>query len=261
MGATAGNHAGGQGSTAAQGSVVGAAGGAGEMHPDATGSAGEPSRTGDAGGSPMADGGTNDASVPPRMDLGEGDGSDVITIGDSWMDFFASGGGIEGALARKGKDYRNYSLSGTRLLNGVIPRQYDTAKSRDPSILTVIMTGGGNDILQGAYSCDTTAQCNEFVKALVAALDELWTEMSNDGVRDVIYINYASDAGTGPSDARPTERLSPEICVTGPIRCHSLQTTDLVMGSLVDGIHPTRAANDRIAAAVIELMEREGMRR
>jgi lysophospholipase L1-like esterase len=195
------------------------------------------------------------------MDLGEGDGSDVITIGDSWMDFFASGGGIEGALAREGKDYRNYSLSGTRLLNGVIPRQYDTAKARDPNILTVIMTGGGNDILQGAYSCDTVEGCNRFVRDLVAALDELWTEMSNDGVKDVIYIGYSSDSGTGPRDARPTERPTPEICITGPIRCHSLPTTDLVMGDLLDGIHPTRAANDRIADAVIELMAQEGMRR
>jgi hypothetical protein len=33
------------------------------------------------------------------------------------------------------------------------------------------------------------------------------------------------------------------------------------MGSLLDGIHPTRAANDRIAAAVVELMETEGIRR
>jgi hypothetical protein len=217
------------------------------------------------GGEPaaMADAGSGDAAAPEpmRMDLGEGDGSDVITIGDSWMDYLLGGGGIEGGLSRAGKNYRNYSLSGTQFLNGVIPRQYQTAKSRDPNIATVIMTGGGNDILLGGYNCDTAAGCEEYVNDLIAGLDELWTEMSNDGVTDVIYINYSRDAGSTPDDTAPMDRPVPQICVTGPIHCHSMQTTDLVMGDLLDGIHPTRAANDRIAAAVIELMEQEGMRR
>ncbi|MDD9941060.1 MAG: SGNH/GDSL hydrolase family protein [Myxococcales bacterium] len=209
----------------------------------------------------MAEAPTEDAPMPP-MDLGVGDGSDVVTIGDSWMDYALSGGGIEGGLRRAGKSYRNYSRSGTRFLNGVIPRQYDRAKASDPNILTVIMTGGGNDILQGAYSCDTAEACERYVNDLSVGLGELWTRMSNDGVRDVIYIGYSRDAGRPPAEgAAPTMRPVIEICEKGPIRCHRLATTDLVMGDLADGIHPARAANDRIAAAVLEMMEREGMRR
>jgi hypothetical protein len=45
------------------------------------------------------------------------------------------------------------------------------------------------------------------------------------------------------------------------IGCHSLATTDLVMGQLVDGIHPSGAAHDRIAAALLDMMEMGGMRR
>jgi hypothetical protein len=93
-------------------------------------------------------------------------------------------------------------------------------------------------------------------------LNELWTKMAADGVKDVLYINYSRDAGTSPTNTRPTTPPDPpQICTMGTIRCHNLQTTDLVMGQLLDGIHPTSAANDRIAAAVIELLEMVGARR
>jgi hypothetical protein len=257
----------GQGSTAGQTAAAGqrsmAGDGASDSGSSAANDAGEPMGMEDAASMPSTDAGPDDASAPPRMDLGVGDGRDVVTIGDSWMDYALSGGGIEGGLRRAGKNYRNYSLSGTRFLNGVIPRQYDTAKARDPKILTVIMTGGGNDILQGAYNCDTAEGCARYIKDLTAGLNTLWTKMSADGVKDVIYISYSSDSGRPPPDsARPTKPPpGPEICTTGPIRCHSLGTTNLVMGDLVDGIHPSRAANTRIATALLELMEKEGMRR
>jgi hypothetical protein len=196
-----------------------------------------------------------------REDLGEGDGSDVVTIGDSWMDYILGGGGIEGALDRAGTDYRHYSVSATQLLNGQIPGQYDRAKGVNPDIKTVIMTGGGNDIMFDAGSCSTPERCTAKVNEIVAGLNELWTEMSNDGVKDVVMIRYSADAGSTPSENRPTMVDVAQICVTGPIICHSLETTDLVMGSLVDGIHPSSAANDRIAAALIPMMAERKMRR
>ena len=159
-------------------------------------------QTGEQDAAPTSTG-TEDPQMLPEvpdlpatpMDYGEGDGSDVVTIGDSWMDYALSGGGIEGALRRAGKQYRNYSRSGTQFLNGVIPGQYARAKRANADIKTVVMTGGGNDILLGGYSCDTREQCQRYVEALVEGLNELWTEMSNDGVQNVLYINYSRDAG------------------------------------------------------------------
>jgi lysophospholipase L1-like esterase len=195
-----------------------------------------------------------------RMDEGKGDGSDVITIGDSWMDYILGGRGIEGALDRAGTNYRHYGLSATTLLSGQIPRQYTQAKGANPKILTVIMTGGGNDIMFSG-GCNTAEACERSVAMIQAALDTLWTEMAADGVKDVIYIQYSADAGTSPQDTRPKDTKPVPICLTGKIHCHSLATTDLVMGQLLDGIHPTSGANDRIAKALLELMEARKMRR
>jgi hypothetical protein len=201
------------------------------------------------------------APPPVVIDHGEGDGSDVVTIGDSWMSYLLSGGGIEGALSRAGKDYPGYGVAGTTLLSGQIPGQYTRAKGANPTIATVIMTGGGNDIMFSG-GCATPEACKMSVQALSDGLNELWTTMSNDGVKDVVYIRYAKGAGTTNSDNLPTEPPTPpQICITGPIRCTSVDTTDMVMGSLLDGIHPTSAANDRIAAGVLEIMAMKGIRR
>jgi hypothetical protein len=223
-----------------------------------------PDPTVDAGTTPEPtdpDAGSTSPDPTPRMDLGVGDGSDVVTIGDSWMSYSINGGGIEGALSRAGKRYRNYGVAGTQLLNGQIPGQYDRAKRANPNIATVIMTGGGNDIMFSG-GCSTPAACEQSLMRLVAGLNELWTKMADDGVKDVVYIRYAQGAGTTPTSSLPTTPPPPPaICLTGRITCHSVDTTMAVMGQLVDGIHPTRAANDRIATTVLAAMEMAGVRR
>ena len=242
---------------------------AGTMAPPTAGS------TAPTAGSSAPDAGGPDATVmepEPREDLGEGDGSDVITMGDSWMsNTLGTGDAIQGALRRlTSQPYRNYAAQGVLLLQSgifgaAIPTQYQSAKRRDPDIKTVIMTGGGNDIIQNASvqaSCDSGGEaCKMKLAEIQAALAALWTEMANDGVKDVVYIQYSRDAGSTDQDVRDDDRPPPEICVSGKIRCHSIATTEAVMGSLQDGIHPTRAANDRIAKVVWDYMVAKGIRR
>jgi hypothetical protein len=207
---------------------------------------------------PMPDAGP---VVPEPIDHGVGDGSDVVTIGDSWMTILTNGNGIEGALDRAGKDYRHYAAPGTTLLTGQIPGQYTRAVRASADIATVIMTGGGNDIMFSG-GCATPEACERSVQALVDGLNELWTTMSNDGVKDIVYIQYSRNVGSTPSENRPTMSMTPPICLSGPIRCTSIPTTEEVgPGDSIDGIHPTRAANDRIAAKVLEIMEMKGIRR
>lgn len=212
-----------------------------------------------------------DAAAEPREDLGEGDGSDVVTLGDSWMsNTLGTGDAIEGALRRLTmQDYRNYGVQGVMLLSTslygpAIPTQYENAKARDPEIKTVIMTGGGNDIIQNPTvqaSCDVGGEeCKQLMREISAALDTLWTEMADDGVQDVIYIRYAASAGSTDDSVRGMSDPIP-ICLTGKIRCHSVNTDEAVGDDLQDTVHPTRAANDRIAQVVYDLMKKEGIRR
>jgi len=244
------------------------------------GAGGDATSTTDAGAmQPVADAAAGDdgsiaapdAMMPPREDLGEGDGRDVITIGDSWMsNTLLTGGAIEGALSRlTGQPYRNYAVQGVLLLQSslfgaAIPTQYDRAKAVDPDVVTVIMTGGGNDIIQNPSvqsSCASGGDaCKQKLAEIVAALDALWTKMADDGVKDVVFIRYSSDAGSTDESLRGGGD-PPAICLTGRIRCHSIDTTDAVMMQLQDGIHPTRAANDRIAKKVVDYMVANGIRR
>jgi hypothetical protein len=241
--------------------VGGQGGGAGTDAAGTGGAAGTVMPGGEGGGGgtdmlPDPDAGT---MPPEREDLGKGDGQDVVTIGDSWMSYFLNGGGIEGALDRASTDYRHYAVAGTTLTTS-IPPQWDDAIG-DGAVKTVIMTGGGNDIMFTG-GCATKEACEMSVQRIADMLDELWTKMSDAGVQDVVYIQYSKNAGTAPSENRPATSPTPTICITGPLRCHTVSTTELVAATdTVDGIHPTSAACDRIADAVIAKMEAEGIRR
>ena len=220
-------------------------------------------------GNGMADSGMPDAEGTPRAmreDLGEGDGSDVITIGDSWMNSFIAG--IQQSLLNTSKQpYRVYGVGGTRLLSEQIPNQYGAAKNENPDVKTVIMTGGGNDIIQvpGLQDdCDAGGeQCGEVVTDILDRLSTLWAEMASDGVQDVIYVMYSTPEGENVNFELPDGDSAEVRCenVPAPLRCHTLNTVDIVMGDIPNGIHPSSAGFDRIAVAVYVMMEDRGMRR
>lgn len=216
--------------------------------------------SGDAS-TPAGDGGFV-APWVTREDLGKGDGKDVVCIGDSWMAGALNGAGIQAGLDRAGTNYRQYAVTATTLLSGQIPGQYDRAKSADPKISTVIMTGGGNDVMFSGGACNTPEKCAEFGAEILAGLNKLWTKMADDGVKDVIYIQYSDSAGSTPTDSRGATKASAPICTSGRISCHSVPTTDIITrADLADGIHPGRAGNDRIAKRVLELMATRKIRR
>jgi hypothetical protein len=263
-------------------STAGASGSAGSGAAGAAGGgdlsgAGQPSAG--AGGSAAAGSG-GAAGAPPAMheDLGKGDGSDVVLLGDSYMSnsltFEGTGGGIVPSLLKmSGQRYRDYSVQGTMLLmddsyGPAIPSQWDDAKRINPDIKTVVMTGGGNDIIQNPTlqtACMMGgSDCKDLLVKEGMRYDALWTLMAEAGVQDVIRIMYATDSGTVADSLLkdPAVTAVPPICTSGKIRCHSLETTDIIMGQrAADNIHPLQGANDRVAKALIELMAKEGIRR
>lgn len=213
--------------------------------------------------------GVGSEAAVPRMDLGMGTGKDVITIGDSWMLLIFTG--IQESLVRASgnRPYRKYGVPGTRLLDGVIPGQFTSAKRADPNIKTVVMTGGGNDIIQNATlkaDCDKGGpMCAAQLEKIGMALTDLWAQMSKDGVQDVIHVMYSSSAGTAMFDRMANNQKLAEACaaVPPPMRCHLLNTDALITKADMrsDGIHPSDPGYDKIGKAVWDLMVKEGMRR
>jgi hypothetical protein len=240
-----------------------------------TGSAGTAAGSGGASGGDAA--GQGGAMAMMHADLGKGDGSDVVLIGDSWMSntlqIEGTGGGISPSLIALTKQpYRNYAVQGVMLLMAdtfgpAIPSQWDQAKAANPKIKTVVMTGGGNDIIQNATleaACkDGTDPCKQLLVQIGETLNTLWTKMADDGVQDIVYIKYAEDVGTLNASLRGDNGVkTPAICLTGKVRCHSVNTTAAVMHQIAgDNIHPLQAANDRVAKVVADLMVQEGIRR
>lgn len=211
-------------------------------------------------GAPAAGAGGPDAA---HEDLGMGDGSDVITIGDSWMNYIVNGGGIEaGLLAASKQRYRTYGVAGTKLLDEVIPNQYESAKRANKDIKTVVMTGGGNDLLLTGMT--SAAGCNEGCKSTIdkvgVRLGKLWDEMATDGVQDVVYIEYSKGGSNADSVEYGTSKVRP-VCEAAPLRCHFVDSDTIINMMLLDGVHPTADGCTKIGKAVFELMGQEGMRR
>jgi hypothetical protein len=213
----------------------------------------------------------------PHADLGKGDGSDVVLLGDSWMSntlqIEGTGGGIAPALQQVSmQPYRNYAVQGVMMLMAdtfgpAIPTQYPAAKAANPNIKTVVMTGGGNDIIQNSTlqaDCKMGgAMCKMTLDQIGDALNTLWTQMASDGVQDIVFINYSDDVGTVAPSLRGDGGVpTPMICSTGKVRCWEYDSTAAVMKQIAaDGIHPLAAANTRMATEVYALMTSEGMRR
>jgi hypothetical protein len=286
-----GSSSGSQESASSSGSTGSSSGSSGSGVGSSSGSSSGVTETGSSGGgadatsgtpSPLdggGDDGTTAESSAPVMhpDLGKGDGSDVILLGDSWMSntlqIEGTGGGIAPALQQVSmQPYRNYAVQGVMMLMAdtfgpAIPTQYPAAKAANPDIKTVVMTGGGNDIIQNStLQADCMmggAMCKMTLDEIGAALNTLWTQMATDGVQDVVFVNYSTDVGTVAPSLRGDGGVpTPAICMTGKIRCWEYDSTEAVMKQIAaDGIHPVAAANQRMATEIYALMTQEGMRR
>jgi lysophospholipase L1-like esterase len=227
------------------------------------GAAGAPASTAAAGAAaPAAGSGGAPASSDEHEDLGMGDGSDVITVGDSWMSYAINGGGIEtGLLAASGQRYRTYGVAGTMLLDEVIPNQYETAKRQNPDIKTVVMTGGGNDLLLTGMTAGGCGEgCKSTIDKVTQRLVEMWDEMAADGVQDVIYIEY-SRGGTNEPGVSYANEVIPPKCAAAPVRCHFIDSDIFIMKQLIDGVHPTADGCQKLGKAAFDLMVEKGMRR
>jgi lysophospholipase L1-like esterase len=178
------------------------------------------------------------------------------------------GRGIQQSLeAVSGRDYRNYAQPGTQVLTEQIPNQYNAAHDENPNIKTVVMTGGGNDILLGRIDCSLiwdAASCEATIDDVQARLDMMRVQMAEDGVEDVLIVSYGYPANEMLHNGLNYSRMIlPEACkTTDTPRCHYIDPVEELEGKIdADGIHPNQEGYDVLGQMVWDMMQERGLRR
>jgi len=130
--------------------------------------------------------------------------NDVVTLGDSIFDL---NGVIQETLeANAGTQFRDYTQSGAELQGGSLApsvyEQYAAANSFNGDINTILMDGGGNDILIPAtlfdpYGCRTqwyrwnpSRSCRNLIEDQRINAVNLLNQMDADGVANVVWLGY-----------------------------------------------------------------------
>ena len=170
----------------------------------------EPAPASDDAATETADGGGDDAAptvdAAPACVKGQVTPNEVVMLGDSYLD--APWGNIGPTLMKKaGVDYRHYYIGAASMAWGNPGTQFSIPYQFDPMALTdiavqnpadikvVIMDGGGNDVLIGNTSCETTAppanaSCVTTVQNAIDTANDKMHEMAQKGVKQVVFFFY-----------------------------------------------------------------------
>lgn len=218
-------------------------------------------------------------------------GNQVVLIGDSYINWVSHT--FPADLNREaGQTFRMYAVGGYSMGSGgigPIPPQIDQAIADDPDITTIVMTGGGNDILvpdtlqfpQGG-DCKMTetapmiADCRAIVDLALAAADDMMgrVETLDNKITHVVYFFYPNVpqptvvGGTAPNAildyAAP---LVQEFCdgtferSGGKIQCHFVDLRPVFEGHpeyfAPTDIHPNLAGSAAMAEAIWQKMQQQ----
>lgn len=211
----------------------------------------------------------------------DADNNDVLFIGDS---IYALSGEIQDNLEEEaGQTFLRYAKSGAQLFNGfagiqTIPDQFEEAIEDNPGIKTVVMNGGGNDILIPAvlldpYRCKTRwyhfgrlrSSCKEFIDGLyVQGLQVIDEFTKYESVSNIIYLGYYyTKFGLAGNLALLEEAVDygdatlSRACDVSPIPCFFVDPRDEINNSdiLFDGIHPTTSGSEKMADLIWPALE------
>jgi lysophospholipase L1-like esterase len=266
------------------GSVQTGMGGAGNGGAAPGGAAGMPmggtagqSMGGAAGAAGGGEGGSGAAAAfkPPCLKKP----SQVVFLGDSYVNYAFAHPELNGLVAQRaimdgalmtGQNYRDYAVAGATMaaasLN-MIPPQWPSAKSADPDIKVVIMTGGGNDVLINNPQCKAAGSqnnmtCQQVVADTVMTVGNLIADFQKAGVADLIYFFYPHVPAGGADIADYAMiRLnnSAKLLSTDKFRMQVIDLVPVFNGHADwiagDGIHANATGEGKIADEIYKVMK------
>jgi lysophospholipase L1-like esterase len=150
-----------------------------------------------------------------------------------------------------GHSIENHALVGASLEDGwvkSIRSQYHDLNKHVPSnITTLIMDGGGNDVISHRKDCEAWNDvCRDMIQHSVGIASSILENAHRDGVEHVLYLGFYYLQGLQQA-ADLAGPMMASLCETAPLDCHfidprynattgtGLQTPQM-LGS--DGIHP-----------------------
>jgi hypothetical protein len=180
----------------------------------------------------------------------------TIIIGDS---MFAESPVRDYLQERCDCEIENRAIIGSSLHEGwvtSIPSQYydieDTA-----SISTVIMDGGGNDVMSRLSDCrELNEDCKTMIKESVEIARSLIQQMGEDGVDLVIYLGFYYIQNLNKVIDYGTALLS-RMCATSETPCVFCDPRNLTIPIGWDGLHPTREGFLMIGELISSALEQE----
>jgi lysophospholipase L1-like esterase len=211
--------------------------------------------------------------------VSDADNDQVVTIGDS---IFALSGELQDFLeSYAGETFRRYTISGAELKGGIVATdiygQYNIARNDNPNIDTIVMDGGGNDILIPAialfdpYNCKTqwyqfgrlSSTCKNFIDDIYVDAVNLLNRMHADGVDNVIYLGYyytknglflldSMEEAVDYGDMRLAQacRYSAANCKFVDPRA-SINDNNIIL----DGIHPNTEGSRKLANLIWPVLQ------
>lgn len=203
------------------------------------------------------------------------DRNDVITLGDSIFDL---NGVIQDTLeAYAGETFRDYTQSGAELSGGAfatsVVGQYADAKATDSNINTIVMDGGGNDILIPAtlfdpYGCRThwwrwnpSRSCVNLIADQYVTAVNLLNQMNSEGVDNVVWLGYY-ELPRGNANLTKALNIGDDYLgyaceVATNADCSFVDPRGTVPASQVEGddIHPTPAGSVNLANQIWPVLQ------
>jgi lysophospholipase L1-like esterase len=257
------------GTTPAVAGTSGAHGTAGMLSPATGGVGGVGVDTGGMGGAGGQGAGGTAGTVPgPPMPCIDS-GSDLLVIGDSYIDYInplvpplEAKASADGQLP-SGSGYNNNAVAGAFIAD--IERQWQTNKRANPKF--VLMDGGGNDVLLGAPQCliagsNQDPTCMGVVQSATEVGRRIVQDVKASGVKGSIYFFYPHIPAGGwdiLDYALPLARQVCEEANDATFKCVFIDTRALFEGHVdyffVDGIHPSVTGSDALADLIWTTMK------